>query len=220
LDFIELKAIPRTETGNGPARRLRMAGQIPAVLYGPGTEPVRLSVNTNDFDQALKKSGAGQLFLNLIIKNSETDTRSAMVMIKELQTHPVSRNFHHVDFYEIAMDRKVKVKVPVVTTGKSKGVELGGILQIIRRELEILCLPLKVPESIEIDITDLDMGDAIHIEDISLEGDIEFLYEENITIVTILSPKVEEEPEEEEEEEIEGEVAEGEEEAPETGEKE
>jgi large subunit ribosomal protein L25 len=219
LDFIELKALTRTETGNGPARRLRMAGQIPAVFYGPGTAPVLLSVNTNDFDQALKKSKAGQLILNLIIQNSETDTKSAMVMIKELQVHPVSRNFQHVDFYEIAMDRKVKVKVPVVTTGKPKGVELGGVLQIIRRELEILCLPLKVPESIEIDITDLDMGDAIHIEDISLEGDIEFLDDTNITIVTMLSPKIEEEPVEEEEE-IEEDVAEEKEEAPETGEKE
>ena len=219
MDFIELKTFTRTETGNGPARRLRMAGQVPAVFYGPGTESVLLSVNTNDFEQALKKSRAGQLILNLIMQNSETETKSAMVMIKELQVHPVSRDFQHVDFYEIAIDRKVKVKVPVVTTGKPKGVELGGILQIIRRELEILCLPLKVPESIEIDITDLDMGDAIHIEDISLEGDIEFLDDANITIMTMLSPKIEEEPVEEEEE-IEEDVAEEKEEAPETGEKE
>ena len=111
MDFIELKAVPRTETGNGPARRLRMAGQIPAVLYGPGTDPVPLSLNINDFDQALKKSGSGQLFLNLIIQSSDTDTRSAMVMIKELQTHPVSRNFHHVDFFEIAMADLVSVSL-------------------------------------------------------------------------------------------------------------
>jgi len=82
--------------------------------------------------------------------------RSAMV--RELQTHPVSRDFLHIDFFEIAMDRKIRVKVPVEITGKSKGVEEGGILQIVRREVEMLCLPLRVPESIEIDISDLKKG--------------------------------------------------------------
>jgi len=77
-------------------------------------------------------------------------------MIKELQTHPVSRHYQHIDFYEISMDRKIRVKIPVVVKGKARGVEEGGILQIIRRELEILCLPTEIPETIEIDITDLD----------------------------------------------------------------
>ncbi len=217
MELLELNANIRTTVGNGPARRLRQSGQIPAVFYGPGTEPVLLSVNISDFDQVLKKSGASQLFLNLVIQDGETYTRSAIV--KELQTHPVSRNFLHVDFYEIAMDRKIRVKVPIVTTGKSKGVELGGILQIIRRELEILCLPFEVPDSIEIDIADLDIGDSIHVGDITLEGEIEFLEDENFTVVTMLIPKIEEveEPvEEEEEAAVEEEVGE----APEAGDEE
>ncbi len=200
MELIDLKANIRTTLGNGPARRLRQKGQMPAVLYGPETEPVLLSVNISELEQVLKKSGFGQVLLNLIIqKNGETSTRPAM--IKELQMHPVSRNFLHVDFYEIYMDRKIRVRVPVVTTGKSQGVELGGMLQIIRRELEVLCLPLQVPESIEIDITDLDMGDAVHVEDIPQKGDVEFLDDPHFTVVTILSPKIEavEEPVEEEE---------------------
>ena len=215
MELIELNANIRTTVGNGPARRLRQSGQLPAVLYGPGAETVLLSVNISDFDQVLKKSGAGQLLLNLVIQDSETYTRSAMV--KELQTHPVSRNFLHVDFYEIAMDRKIKVKVPIVTTGMAKGVELGGVLQIIRREIEVLCLPFEVPESFEIDIADLDIGDSIHVRDISPEGEIEFLEDEHFTVVTLLSPKLEEEeePTEEEEEEAEEAAVEGEvEEAP------
>ena len=209
MDLIELKTNIRTTVGNGPARRMRGTGHIPAVLYGPHTEPVLLSVKISDLDQALKKGRSGQVLLNLVIyNNGETSTRPAMV--KELQIHPVSRNFLHVDFYEIAMDRKIKVRVPVVTTGKSKGVELGGIMQIIRRELEVLCLPLEAPESIKIDITDLDMGDSIHVGEISQEGDIEFLEDANFTVVTILSPKIEvvEELIEEEEEEAEEVVAE------------
>jgi len=215
LELIELNANIRTTVGNGPARRLRQSGQLPAVLYGPGAETVLLSVNISDFDQVLKKSGASQLLLNLVIQDSETYTRSAMV--KELQTHPVSRNFLHVDFYEIAMDRKIKVKVPIVTTGMAKGVELGGVLQIIRREIEVLCLPFEVPESFEIDVADLDIGDSIHVRDISQEGEIEFLEDENFTVVTLLIPKIEEEeePAEEEEEEAEEAAVEGEvEEAP------
>jgi large subunit ribosomal protein L25 len=196
-----------------------MSGQIPAVLYGPKTESVLLSVNKSDLELLFKKGGIGQVVLNLVIqKNGEKTTRPAM--IKELQTHPVSRNFIHIDFYEIKMDQKITAKIPVVTTGTAKGVELGGIVQIIRRELEVECLPLEVPESIEIDISDLDIGDSIHVGKIHLEGGIEFLEEDDYTVVTVVSPKMEEE-EPEEEEEIEEEDAEREEgEAPEAGDEE
>jgi large subunit ribosomal protein L25 len=218
LDLIELKTKIRTTTGNGPARRLRVSGQIPAVLYGPKTEPVLLSVDKSDLELLFKKGGIGQVVLNLVIqKNGETLTMPAM--IKELQTHPVSRNFIHVDFYEIKMDQKITAKIPVITTGKAKGVEAGGILQIIRRELEVECLPLEVPESIEVDISDLDIGDSIHVGQIHVEGEIEFLEEDDYTVVTVSSPKMEEEPEEEEEaEEEEAEKEEGE--KPEAGDEE
>jgi large subunit ribosomal protein L25 len=209
LELIELKTNKRTATGNGPARRLRQSGRIPAVYYGPNTEPVLLSVNKNDLEQVLKKGGIGQVMLNLVIqKNGETLNMPAM--IKELQTHPVSRNFIHVDFYEIKMDRKITVRVPVTTTGVAKGVELGGILQIVRRELEVECLPLAVPESIVIDVTDLDIGDSVHVGKISLEGEIEILEDDNRTVVTILHPKLEEEEKPEEEEAEEGAAEEGE----------
>jgi len=220
LELIELKTNIRTTTGNGPARRLRQKGQIPAVLYGPGTESVLLSVNISDIDRILKKGRIGQVLLNLVIPNNgETSTKT--VMVKELQLHPVSRNFLHIDFYEVAMDRKIMVNVPVTTTGKAKGVETGGILQIIRRELEVQCFPLDVPKSIEIDITDLDVGDSIHLGDISRQSKIEFLDDENFTVVTIVSPKIEEAEEAVEEEAEEGEavIAEEGEEKPESGDK-
>ena len=212
MELIDLKTNIRKTTGNGPARRLRRSGQIPAVLYGPDTESILLSVDAKEFEKVLKKSISGQVLLNLIIQNGETLTRSAMV--QELQTHPVSREFLHIDFFEIAMDRKIKVKVPVVITGKSRGVEEGGILQIVRRELEMLCLPLRVPESIEVDISDLGIGDSIHIGAIALASDIEVLEEDHFTIVTVVSPTIEEVEEEveelEEDEDAEGIVAEGE----------
>jgi len=211
LELIDLKTNIRTGRGNGAARVLRSKGQIPAVLYGPGTEPVLLSVSTSALEQVLKKSTAGEVLVNLTIQNGDTTNRTAM--IREMQTHPVSRVFLHVDFYEIAMDRKLRVGVPVVTKGKSKGVEAGGILQIVRREIELLCLPLEIPDSIELDITDLDIGDAIHVQDIPLKEGLELPDDTNFTILTVASPMREEEPAAEAEEgvELEGEKGEKEE---------
>lgn len=209
MELIELKANIRNSVGKGQARALRRAEKIPAVLYGPRTEPVLLSVSIKDLGKALKKSTASQALLNLTIHNGENTSRPAM--IKELQTHPVSRHYQHVDFYEISMDRKIRVKIPVVVKGKARGVEEGGILQIIRRELEILCLPTEIPETIEIDITDLDIGDSIHVKEIPFEGDIEIQADVNFTVITIVSPKAEVEEVEEEAEEGAEEAVEGEE---------
>ena len=201
MEKIELQATVRTSVGNGPARVLRRAGQIPAVLYGRRTDPILLSVNTKDFEQILKKGSFGQFILTLVIQNGKKLTKPAM--IKELQTHPVSGNLIHIDFYEVDMKRKIKVMVPVVATGKSVGVEEGGLLNIVRRELEVFCLPGDIPESIEIDLTALAIGDSIHLEDVPLGENVEVATDVNYTVVTVLSPKVEEEPVEEEEEELE-----------------
>lgn len=204
MEIIELKANIRTSAGNNQARALRRNKQIPAILYGQSKENVLLSVYLNDLEQALKKGKSGQILLNLVIQNGEISNRTAI--IKELQTHPLENNVLHIDFYEIDINRKIKIKVPVITKGKSKGVELGGMLQIIRHELEILCLPSEIPESVEIDITDLDVGDSVHVENIVLKDNVEIQADVNFTILTIVSPKAVEEEEvvEEGEEEVEG----------------
>lgn len=206
MELIELKTNIRTSVGNSQARALRRKKQIPAVLYGRGKKTVLLSVYLGELERALKKSKTGQALLNLVVQNNETYTKPAI--IKELQMHPVGRNILHVDFYEIDMNRKIKIKVPVVTKGKSKGVEQGGILQIIRRELEVLCLPLEIPKSFEIDITDFDIGDSLHVKSIPLKDNIEIPADVDFTVLTIASPKaVEEAVPEEVEEEAEAEEA-------------
>ena len=197
MDFIELKANIRKTSGSGAARELRAAGKVPAVLYGQSIDSTLLSLDVHEFELSLKKSKRGFSLYNLSIIDGDSTPRS--VMIKELQTDPVTRMLLHVDFYEIAMDRKIKVNIPVVPTGKSKGVELGGILQVIRREIEVFCLPNEIPECIEIDITDLDIGNAVHVEDISIDG-IEIPAEVNFTVITVIGAKADEEIEEEAEE--------------------
>lgn len=214
MEQLQLKVTVRNTTGNGPARVLRRAGEIPAVLYGRKTEPMSLSVNIRELENLTRQGNISQLLFNILIENGKTQTKK--VMIKELQTHPVTRDFLHVDFYEIDMQRKIKVGVPVTTTGKSVGVERGGILQIIRRELEVFCLPDNIPSEVVIDITDLDIGDSVHVEEVPLSGDVEFDAEVNFTVLTVVAPRVEAEPEPEEEEEgveVEGEEAAEEEES-------
>ena len=198
MEQFELKARVRKSVGNGPARALRREGKLPAVLYGPKAETVLLSVDIKELEEIIKKSNIGQVLLNLVIQNGQTDTKPAM--IKEFQTHPVSGKFLHIDFYEIDMQRKIRAGVPVVTKGQPKGVELGGLLQIVRRELEVLCLPTQIPNAIEVDVTELGVGDSIHVDEIQLEGDVEIPADVNFTVITVLSPKVEAEVEEEEEE--------------------
>jgi large subunit ribosomal protein L25 len=209
LKAIKLSATKRETTGKGPARQLRREGLIPAVLYGPKLKPVLLMVVKKDLEQIAKIGQLSQQLLNLAVKNGKSKTRTAM--LKEIQTDPVTGEFLHADFYEVAMDRKIKVNVPVVTTGKSVGVEIGGLLQTIRHEIEVLCLPNEIPESIEIDVSALDIGQSIHVEEIPLPGNVEVTADVNYTVVTVLSPKVEVEEEEEEALEEGEEVAEGEE---------
>ena len=210
LEFHNLSAKSRTTKGNSPARALRREGAIPAVIYGPGKDAVSLSVGIYDLEQVLKAARSGQVFVNLAIEGG--DTRKAM--LKELQRHPVKGNFIHADFYEIAMDRKVNVMIPITTVGKSQGVEMGGMLQIIRRELEAWCMPSDIPENIVIDITNLGMGESVHVEDIELEGDVELIHDVNFTVLTVLSGRKAEEEEAEEGEEEEVAVEEETDEAP------
>jgi len=201
LELLELKAVTRTDTGKGQSRTLRREGRLPAVLYGPNTDSVMLSIDRVELEDIVKGGSAGQALLSISVDGAK-EPRTAM--IKELQVSPLSRDYLHVDFYEVDMKNKIHVMVPVTTTGKSVGIEMGGMLQLIRRELEVLCMPGDIPEFIEIDITELNIGDSVHVEDVQLEGDVEIPHDVDFTILTILSATMAEEEEEElEEEELE-----------------
>jgi large subunit ribosomal protein L25 len=206
LEIHTVKAQTRNTAGKGSSRTLRREGKIPAILYGSDIENVALSVSNYDIEHLFKKVSYSQALLNLVVENGQSFEK--MVMIKEIQADPVSHQYLHVDFYEVKMDRKITATVPVVLKGTAKGIVNGGIVQNIRRELEVVCFPADIPQNIVIDISDLDIGDAIHVEDIKLEGDMEIPYDVNFAIVTVVSSKMTEEKAV-----VEGEEAEGEEEA-------
>jgi large subunit ribosomal protein L25 len=177
---------------------LRAEGRVPAILYGAGIQPKMLTVDGKSLDQAIKKHSGAQLLLNLVIHNGAQTTQTAI--LKEKQLHPVSQQVLHVDFYSIALDKQLLTRVRVHLTGKAKGVELGGVLQILQRELEIRCLPQDIPEALDVDVTELDMGEAIHVSDIKLPDNLEMVTAAGVPVVTVLSPKREDKI---------GEVAEG-----------
>ncbi len=208
MERYSLQAKRREKTGKGAARTLRRQGEIPAVLYGPNTESTTLSVNVHDLEVLLNKVSPSQAVLNLQVENGSKNRK--MVMIKELQTDPVKFKYLHVDFYEVKMDQMITTTVPVTPVGTSRGVEEGGMLQIIRRELEVNCLPGDIPEQVEIDISDLEVGDSVHVEDLDLGEKVEIPYETNFTILTVASATMKKEAEEEEAEEEEAEEAEAE----------
>jgi large subunit ribosomal protein L25 len=206
LDLISFSVKPRTTKGDGPAKALRREGSAPAVLYGPKTDPVMLSVDCHAMEQLLKTASTGQTLLSIQIEGGGAPKPA---IIKEMQRNVLTGEILHVDFYEVDMERKITVQIPIVTAGKCKGVEMGGMLQIIRREVDVLCYPNQIPDQLEVDITDLDVGESVHVEDLPLAEGLEIPHEANFTLLTILAAKAEvEEVEEEEGEEIvEGEEA-------------
>ncbi len=213
MELFELKANIREATGKGAARVLRRNDSIPAVLYGMGNEPVKVEVPMADIESAFKQSMISQVLVELTVVDGDKEVKKCPAMIKDIQLTPLLKEMLHADFLEISLDKPVLVKIPVEAVGKAPGVEFGGTLQLIRRELEVLCMPLLIPEKISVDVTSLELGDAVHVNDIKVEG-IEIPADVNFTVITVVAPKAVEE--EVEDEELEGE--EGEEESTEEGE--
>ena len=206
-----LAARERQETGKGAARRLRQQDQIPAVFYGPGLEPMKLAVAYKDLERIVTGvSGENAIIALEVESHGKTQTKS--VMLKELQSDPVHERYLHADFYEISMDKEITVDVAIRLQGTPIGVTNGGILENVRREVSVSCLPDKLTNSIDVDISGMDIGDALHIEDIQFPEGMRSLEEGNLTIAVIAAPSVEKEEVEEEIEEVgEGVAAESEE---------
>ena len=210
MEVFDLKITQRNTFGKSSARALRRQGLVPAVLYGPKRDSVPLTISPLDLDKIYKDSGTERVILNLKIDNG--GTQDVTVVVKEVQVAPVTGQYLHIDFYEISLNEEIVVNVPVEVTGRSQGVERGGFLQVVRHQLEISCIPTDMPDKIEVDVTNLDIGDSIHIGDLDLGDKVRVLVDTGLTVVTVVPPTVEEEevPEEELEEAEETPAEEGE----------
>ena len=216
---LRLSAETRSDTGKGAAKKMRRAGRIPAILYGRGQEGVSLSLGNKEVSHLLANPGAMTNVLELEITDSGKSSKKN-ILVKKIQKHPFREEVLHMDLLEIALDQKISVMVPIELAGESEGVKMGGILEMKRRELEITSLPNQIPDTIVIDITELQIGDAVHVEDITPPDGAQISFESNFTVLSVVAPAAEIEEEEAEEEEVEGEAAPEEEAAPEKEEEE
>src|SRR5262245_27690387 len=170
METIELAVETRASTGKSSARVMRRAGKVPAVLYGAAREAVTVAVDDKEFETKIGSLEGTHL---IRLTSSVADLGGRLVLVKEVQRHPVSRRVLHTDLYEVDVTAKIKLRVPLYFVGRAEGVELGGILQPIRREIEVLCLPTEIPDFIEIDVTQLGIHDAVHISDVTAPPGVE-----------------------------------------------
>jgi large subunit ribosomal protein L25 len=203
---IKIKGEIREIFGKNASRRLRREGRLPANLYGTQAENVSLILDKKDIFQILR-SEAGENTIFKVSYNSKTQD----VMIKEVQTNPVSDELLHVDLILIAMDKEIRVTVPFVLTGEAVGVKAeGGFVDFVTREIELECLPKAIPEHIEVDISDLHLHQSVKVEELSLPEGAKWVSDPE-TVIAMIHAQAKEEvvvAEEEEEEEI---ITEGEE---------
>jgi large subunit ribosomal protein L25 len=164
MEVTDLAAQVRKEQKKGPAHRLRKSGFVPAVFYGRSAENMLLAVK-NDALVKIHKDKKDHAFIKLIIDDGKKKIEK-LSLIKELQVQPLTGRFYHADFYEIDMKHKLTVDVTLHLVGKPVGVDMGGELQHIKREVKVSCLPADLPDHIDVDVTKLDIGDSYKIKDI------------------------------------------------------
>lgn len=163
MESVALKATARTETGKGVARKARAAGFIPGVLYGPGEAPEALQVNSVEFLRVYR-GGHGE---NVLVDLTVDSGKPKKVLFREVQLDPVSEKVVHVDFYHVSLTKVIRVHVPIHLEGVPAGVKLGGgVLQHVLREVEVECLPTDIPEGMTVDVSAMEVHDAVHVSDL------------------------------------------------------
>ena len=196
----ELKVEIRENTGKGVARKLRAAGMVPAVVYGKGMEPTAITVEPKALETAIATESGWNTLLTL---KGAKEVEGKVVVLKDLDLHAIRRTMVCADFHAIDVNKKVAFMVPVHAVGTSIGQKEGGTLQIIRKELEVVCLPTAIPQSIDINVEELVVGSVLHIADVAVPDGVEIPYDVNFTVITVKGHKEEVEEVEEGEEGVE-----------------
>ncbi|HXT18407.1 MAG TPA: 50S ribosomal protein L25/general stress protein Ctc [Gemmatimonadaceae bacterium] len=184
---VSLSAQVRTETGTGVARKLRVAGQVPAVIYGHGRAPQSLAINTREIEKLLSTVSAGSTVIELGV-----DGRTARTLIREIQRHPTKRSIVHVDFQELVAGEKITVSIPLRFTGTADGVRnLGGILEEVMHQVHLRLDPASIPDHVDVDVTPLTIGHSIHIRELKLPEGVTVLDDPGATVCVCTAPKAE-----------------------------
>ena len=189
-----LSAEPRDQGGKGVARSLRREGRVPAVIYGHGREPQALSVSAREMDRLLGQISAASTVVELSVGD-----RTSRTLIREIQRHPIKRTNVHVDFQELVAGERVSVRIPVVLHGTPEGVRLGGgMLDQTTYELNAEADPSNIPNHFDLDVTHLQIAQALHVSDVTLPEGVTVADDAGLTICTVQPPRVSEATAEEE----------------------
>ena len=205
-----LNVMRRKRMGKSGARAIRNEGNVPAVLYGKGEETLALVINPGELKEALSTEAGENTLLEIVVENGGDEKIKKLSLLRDIQYDYLTSKPIHFDFQTLDVKKKITVSVPVVITGRAKGVKEGGILEEILREISVECLPKDIPNNYEVDVTELEVGHSIHVNTLEIAEGVTLITDPDDTIVAVQAPKVEKV--EVEEEEVEGEeLAEGEE---------
>jgi large subunit ribosomal protein L25 len=191
-----LEAVKRTGKGKNEARRLRASGQVPAVVYGAqkagdAIAPVHVAVSPKAMMRILHSASG----VNTLITLNVEDGGTQKVLVREFQLDPVSQHLLHADFYRVNLERKLSVKVPLVLHGEPKGVKTqGGVLEFLHKEVEVECLPTAIPEHIDLDVADLELGQAVYVRDLASNASWTPLSDLDLMLVHVVNVKAVAEP--------------------------
>lgn len=188
MEIIELKAEPRSMTGKKGARACRNKGMLPGVFYGRGDEPTPLAVDPAQLNKVLRTQAGSNVIIKLTL---DEKAEPVNVVVKELQVDSIKGTMRHVDFCHISLDRKIRSMVPFKIVGESPGVKEGGILEHILWELEIESLPLDIPGEIEVDISELNIGDQLNVSQMTVPEGVSVLSDWDMTVVHVVAPRIE-----------------------------
>jgi large subunit ribosomal protein L25 len=180
----------REAIGKGAVRKLRVAGRIPAILYGQGKESIPLTLDPRALDRVLRSSGANTL-LDLTVEG-RSDLGTPVALVKDLQRHPIRGTIQHADLYQVDLTKTVEVEVPIHLVGKPKGLDFGGLLEHMLREVKLECLPRSIPASIEVDVSNLEVGDVVHVRDLALPSGVSLVSDGDLGVAACALPQAEE----------------------------
>ena len=182
---VSLSANARDGKGKGASRSLRSQGQVPAVIYGHGRQPQPLALNARDLDKLLSHIQAESTVIEVTV-----DGHTAKTLIREIQRHPIKRQILHVDFQALVAGEKVTVSIPIVLLGVPEGVRLeGGVLDQTLREIEIEVDPSNIPDHVEYDITNMVIGDSVHISDLKVPEGVEVIDDPETSVAVLAAPR-------------------------------
>lgn len=192
MAMLELTAVRRRTSGKEGARKLHSLGKVPGIMYGKGLESRSVEFNRRDLEKFLGVARRGTVIVRLNVEDG-AETKESFAVLKDVQTNPRTDRVIHVDFYEVAFGKKFRIEVPIRLKGKAAGIEQGGIVEQVTRSLEVECLPVNVPEFLEVDVSSLEIGDSLHLEDVPFPEGVQPADKEmTATIVAVHAPRIEE----------------------------